>query len=258
MRAGLAHEVEVRVESYILVRQQRDALSRLALPGAAASGCSDEVATMGLRGHSGQARSCKGKSQSSGPGSRRCVACPLAPGRHAADGLEAAQAEEASAMARRMVQVYADFATDVAAMPVLVGARPVHKRAACVALAHILCHIMWGWCLGGGSRVSGCASPCARVPALAAYPLSAAHWPQGVAAPRPRSVPQPRSLPACVTVHGPRCGAAGQPGWGCAGRKSRLESFAGANLTLTIEAMMGDRKALQARRAPRGQALSPG
>lgn len=31
-----------------------------------------------------------------------------------------------------------------------------------------------------------------------------------------------------------------------AGRKSRLESFAGANCTYTIEAMMGDRKALQA------------
>ena len=30
-----------------------------------------------------------------------------------------------------------------------------------------------------------------------------------------------------------------------AGRKSRLESFAGANRTYTIEAMMGDRKALQ-------------
>ena len=29
------------------------------------------------------------------------------------------------------------------------------------------------------------------------------------------------------------------------GRKSRLESFAGANKTLTIEAMMGDRRALQ-------------
>lgn len=35
------------------------------------------------------------------------------------------QAEEASAMARRMVQVYADFATDVAAMPVVVGASPL-------------------------------------------------------------------------------------------------------------------------------------
>lgn len=30
-----------------------------------------------------------------------------------------------------------------------------------------------------------------------------------------------------------------------AGRKSRIESFAGANCTYTIEAMMGDRKALQ-------------
>ncbi|CAL8460590.1 g119 [Coccomyxa elongata] len=30
------------------------------------------------------------------------------------------------------------------------------------------------------------------------------------------------------------------------GRKSRIESFAGANVTLTIEAMMGDRRALQA------------
>jgi hypothetical protein len=30
------------------------------------------------------------------------------------------------------------------------------------------------------------------------------------------------------------------------GRKSKLESFAGANVTYTIEAMMGDRKALQA------------
>lgn len=29
------------------------------------------------------------------------------------------------------------------------------------------------------------------------------------------------------------------------GRKSRLESFAGANSTYTIEAMMGDRRALQ-------------
>jgi len=37
-----------------------------------------------------------------------------------------------------------------------------------------------------------------------------------------------------------------------------LESFAGANLTLTIEAMMGDRKALQARRAPRSHALCKG
>ncbi len=32
-----------------------------------------------------------------------------------------------------------------------------------------------------------------------------------------------------------------------AGRKSRIESFAGANCTYTIEAMMGDRKALQVR-----------
>lgn len=30
------------------------------------------------------------------------------------------------------------------------------------------------------------------------------------------------------------------------GRKSRVESFAGANCTYTIEAMMGDRRALQA------------
>jgi prolyl-tRNA synthetase len=30
------------------------------------------------------------------------------------------------------------------------------------------------------------------------------------------------------------------------GRKSRVESFAGANVTYTIEAMMGDKKALQA------------
>ena len=30
-----------------------------------------------------------------------------------------------------------------------------------------------------------------------------------------------------------------------AGRKSKLESFAGADRTYTIEAMMGDRKALQ-------------
>lgn len=30
------------------------------------------------------------------------------------------------------------------------------------------------------------------------------------------------------------------------GRKSRVETFAGANRTYTIEAMMGDRKALQA------------
>ena len=30
-----------------------------------------------------------------------------------------------------------------------------------------------------------------------------------------------------------------------AGRKSRIESFAGANVTFTIEAMMGDRRALQ-------------
>ena len=29
------------------------------------------------------------------------------------------------------------------------------------------------------------------------------------------------------------------------GRQSRIESFAGANCTYTIEAMMGDRKALQ-------------
>ena len=32
-----------------------------------------------------------------------------------------------------------------------------------------------------------------------------------------------------------------------AGRKSRLESFAGADTTYTIEAMMGDCRALQAR-----------
>jgi prolyl-tRNA synthetase len=32
-----------------------------------------------------------------------------------------------------------------------------------------------------------------------------------------------------------------------AGRKSRIESFAGANVTYTIEAMMGDRRALQVR-----------
>lgn len=31
-----------------------------------------------------------------------------------------------------------------------------------------------------------------------------------------------------------------------AGRKSRVETFAGASRTYTIEAMMGDRKALQA------------
>ena len=35
------------------------------------------------------------------------------------------QAEEAAAMARRMVQVYADFATNMAAMPVVVGACPI-------------------------------------------------------------------------------------------------------------------------------------
>ena len=33
-----------------------------------------------------------------------------------------------------------------------------------------------------------------------------------------------------------------------AGRKSRIESFAGAKCTYTIEAMMGDGKALQVRR----------
>ena len=31
-----------------------------------------------------------------------------------------------------------------------------------------------------------------------------------------------------------------------AGRKSRIESFAGADCTYTIEAMMGDKRALQA------------
>jgi len=30
-----------------------------------------------------------------------------------------------------------------------------------------------------------------------------------------------------------------------AGRKSKIESFAGANITYTIEAMMGDKRALQ-------------
>ena len=34
-----------------------------------------------------------------------------------------------------------------------------------------------------------------------------------------------------------------------AGRKSRIESFAGANVTYTIEGMMGDRRALQVRHA---------
>ena len=36
------------------------------------------------------------------------------------------------------------------------------------------------------------------------------------------------------------------------GRKSRIESFAGANVTYTIEAMMGDMKALQASECGRG------
>ena len=35
-----------------------------------------------------------------------------------------------------------------------------------------------------------------------------------------------------------------------AGRKSRLESFAGANVTYTIEGMMGDRRALQVLTVP--------
>ena len=35
-----------------------------------------------------------------------------------------------------------------------------------------------------------------------------------------------------------------------AGRKSRIESFAGANVTYTIEGMMRDRRALQVRRLP--------
>lgn len=35
-----------------------------------------------------------------------------------------------------------------------------------------------------------------------------------------------------------------------AGRKSKLESFAGAQTTFTIEAMMGDRKALQVSSKP--------
>lgn len=37
-----------------------------------------------------------------------------------------------------------------------------------------------------------------------------------------------------------------------AGRKSRLESFAGADCTYTIEAMMGDRRALQVRNSSAG------
>ncbi len=76
----------------------------------------------------------------------RAQCCSLTP----AAFLLPVQAEEAAAMARQMVEVYAEFATNAAAMPVIVG------------------------------------------------------------------------------------------------RKSRIESFAGANVTFTIEAMMGDRRALQA------------
>lgn len=41
-----------------------------------------------------------------------------------------------------------------------------------------------------------------------------------------------------------------------AGRKSRLESFAGANCTYTIEAMMKDRKALQVHPLPTRRLLA--
>jgi prolyl-tRNA synthetase len=40
-----------------------------------------------------------------------------------------------------------------------------------------------------------------------------------------------------------------------AGRKSRVESFAGAVTTYTIEAMMGDRRALQVRAEPAAAVL---
>lgn len=99
------------------------------------------------------------------------------------------QAEEAEAMARRMVQVYADFATDVAAMPVVVGVPTT--PSACKPPADM-----------GALATRGCGR-----------------------------VPGGQTREACVL-------------W-LPGRKSRLESFAGANKTLTIEAMMGDRRALQ-------------
>lgn len=41
------------------------------------------------------------------------------------------------------------------------------------------------------------------------------------------------------------------------GRKSRIESFAGANVTYTIEAMMRDKRALQVRPLPRSHPLHP-
>ena len=92
-------------------------------------------------------------------------------------------------MARRMVQVYADFATDVAAMPVVVGVPPNPFHAS---------HLQtWAPQLCG----HGLASRAGR------FTRRVCMW------------------------------------W--SGRKSRLESFAGANKTLTIEAMMGDRRALQ-------------
>ena len=92
-------------------------------------------------------------------------------------------------MARRMVQVYADFATDVAAMPVVVGVPPNLSRASLLQT--------WAPQLCGDVLASQAGSLVRRV---------------------------------CMWL---------------SGRKSRLESFAGANKTLTIEAMMGDRRALQ-------------
>ena len=71
------------------------------------------------------------------------------------------QAEEAEAMARRMVQVYADFATDVAAMPVVVGAPPSPSRASLLQTwAPQLCGGCA--CVPGGQPREACAHVVAR------------------------------------------------------------------------------------------------
>ena len=154
------------------------------------------------------------------------------------------QAEEASAMARRMVQVYADFATDIAAMPVVVGATLCYATIVVFGVAM------------GNSCVLGCyiltvslymplKGPMSSSASCGGYRKYKSHCKVIFVGPVYACVAGFSAELICRTLSVDATSVTHKCGFVLLGRKSRLESFAGANTTFTIEAMMGDRRALQ-------------
>jgi hypothetical protein len=124
--------------------------------------------------------------------------------------------EEAEEEAMRMIRLYEEFAVTQVR-----GSRA--RGAVCLALQPATCSLQPAASIRPGSTQQ---SPPWPAPGRRT-PHTASPWPLSHSPPKPRPARPQAAMPVVP------------------GRKSRIESFAGANVTYTIEAMMSDKKALQ-------------